>query len=440
MSQLTYEDYKERVDIKDLLEYAGYRFNRRDGLRYPTFVRTDSLGKHIKGDKFIVTANGKCCFKPPEQRNYNVISFIKEHADLFPEYSYGMDKDKLVNMVCRKILGQPLETEWSQVQEAQKDVKFSLDDYEIVHYDRSDKENVKLFFPYFKQRGIDLLTQAAFADSVCLSTNIRRKDGKRFTNIAFPFRTPSSDTVVGLEVRSVKHSDGTSFKGKALGTDSVDGLWIASPNHTVLDKARDVLWFESAYDAMAFYQIMRKSAYDEKNLVRQEMDEGMISKGEAEQRLNDLDGLLSRFKDAVYLSTGGSPSDQQFKGVLKVTPEARHLLAFDNDKAGKMYCFNFLMNKENRFFNSYTSPDGHLVFIDRTRPAQSERYDFNPSTVTVEEFCDRLGLKPENVGRMAPSPGYKDWNDQLLDKPMKEEEEQVQEENEGVRQHKGLHR
>jgi len=40
----------------------GYHLNKRDGLRYPSYVRMDSEGRRIRGDKFIVMPNGKCCF------------------------------------------------------------------------------------------------------------------------------------------------------------------------------------------------------------------------------------------------------------------------------------------------------------------------------------------------------------------------------------------
>lgn len=437
-NQLTYEDYKDRIDIKDLLVHAGYHFSRRDGLRYPAFVRTDDQGRRIKGDKFIVTGNGKCCFRPPEQRNYNVISFIKEHPFLFPEYQAGMDKDRLVNVVCRKMLGQPAEGEWVQIRDNVPDVKFDLHDYDIVRFNAEDSDTMKLFYPFFRQRGIDPLTQKSFADNIWLSTNIRRSDGKRFTNIAFPFRTPLSDEVVGLEVRSVKHTDGSSFKGKALGTDSVNGLWIASPNQTALKDAKDVFWFESAYDAMSYFQIIRKSVYEDKNLARDEFKEGMITESDLKTRFKELDAILKRHKEAVYLSTGGSPSEQQFKGVLKANPEACHLLCFDNDKAGQMYVFNFLMHKENKFFNSYATPEGKIAVIDRTQPGDNRRFEFDPVRTSMTEFCLQLGLNLEKVDRLSPFPEYKDWNDQLLDKKMEQEEEATLEED-GEERRQGLH-
>ena len=86
MGQLSYEDFKDKLSIQDVLIDAGYTLNKRDGLRYPSYVRLDSTGRRIRGDKFVVTGNGKCCFQPPVMKNYNIISFIKEHPN-FPATS-----------------------------------------------------------------------------------------------------------------------------------------------------------------------------------------------------------------------------------------------------------------------------------------------------------------------------------------------------------------
>mgnify|MGYP004576308323 CR=1 FL=1 len=85
-NELTYNDFLQRLNIQELLVDAGYQLNKRDGLRYPSYVKVDSHGQRVRGDKFIVTGNGKCCFQPPEQKNYNVIGFIKEHPTLFDDY------------------------------------------------------------------------------------------------------------------------------------------------------------------------------------------------------------------------------------------------------------------------------------------------------------------------------------------------------------------
>ena len=58
---LTYKDFLQRLNIQDVLIDAGYQLNKQDGLRYPSYITTDSDGRRVHGDKFLVTANGQCC-------------------------------------------------------------------------------------------------------------------------------------------------------------------------------------------------------------------------------------------------------------------------------------------------------------------------------------------------------------------------------------------
>ena len=289
-SELTYDDFLDRLSIQEVLVDAGYHLNKRDGLRYPSYVRTDSEGRRVRGDKFIVTQNGKCCFQPPQQKVYNVISFIKEHPEMFSENKVGMSPDRLVNLVCNRLLNQPIEDRPSKITEPRKDGKpFNLNDYDIHKFNPQDRETQKRFYPYFKFRGIDLYTQYAFHRHFCLATKHR-----------------------------------------------TDGLTFANLTGEPLDKASEIVWFESAYDAMAEYQI---------NPVKM-----------------------------VYVSTGGTPTEGQMRGLLSVTPNARHYLGFDKDDAGRQFVANF------------------------------------------RKVAAEMGFRHEHVQAYHPLGCYKDWNDALLNK------------------------
>ena len=63
---------------------------------------------------------------------------------------------------------------------------------------------------------------------------------------------------VGFEERGYPHKDGSARKGMAAGTNASEGVWIASPKNTALKVSQRVYVFESAYDAMAFYQIQMR--------------------------------------------------------------------------------------------------------------------------------------------------------------------------------------
>ena len=192
--EFTQDDFLQRIDIRDVLLDAGYRQNRRFGLRLSSFIRTDSEGKRIRGDKFVITQHGKCCCQPPRQKEYNVVSFIKEHPALFAEYREGIDPNRLVNLVCSRLLNIPVEDK--------QDLRpFDIADYDLCPFSPQDRETQKTFYPYFKNRGIDLCTQSAFHRHFCLATK-HGADGAAYTCLAFPLTLPKDGgTVVGFEGR-----------------------------------------------------------------------------------------------------------------------------------------------------------------------------------------------------------------------------------------------
>lgn len=400
MAELTYDDFKSRVSIQDVLTDAGYRLNRRDGMRYPSYVRIGSDGNRVRGDKFIVTANGLCCFQPPERKNYNVISFIKEHPDLFAEYRPGMSKDRLVNLVCNRLLNNPMPERRETTERSRRDsVNFNIDNYDVKGFRNEDWESQKQFYPYFKNRGINLDTQRAFSDHFFLATK-NRNDGKSYTNLSFPLTLASfpGKEIVGLEERSRPNAEGkTAYKGMAAGSNAAEGLWIArleghrsDMGYTKpISAAEDVYWFESAFDAMAFYQIAkadRKTGYHD-------------------------------YGNAVYVSTGGSPSNRQFSTMIKATPNAIHHLCFDRDRAGQIFAVNFAMQHAGRVFTSYQTQDKKsLIVNDMTNGLK--RHVFPLESFDFNEICDKLGIDRRNIGYEPCNARYKDWNDQLLDKPI----------------------
>lgn len=359
---LTYDDFLQRLNIQDILIDAGYRLNRRDGLRYPSYVRTDSEGRRIRGDKFIVTANGQCCFQPPQQKLYNIISFIKEHPHLFAEYRAGISPDRLVNLVCCRLLNHPIEERSTRIIQPRRDIRpFNIDNYELHKFNPQDRETQKRFYPYFKNRGIDLYTQYAFHRYFFLATR-HREDGTAYTNLSFPLIQPKEpDKTVGFEERGRPRMDGSgSYKGKAEGSNSNEGLWAASPAHTKPADAKDIYWFESAYDAMAYYQLHQKGNKD--------------------------------LRKAVFVSTGGAPSRQQFKGMIEAAPQASHHLCFDRDRAGRIYAVTFALVHDGREFTSFT-PEADMLVIQETG-TEKQRHEIKLEPYDFDKIAGTLGIEP----------------------------------------------
>ena len=202
-----------------------------------------------------------------------------------------MSPDRLVNLVCNRLLNHPVADRDIRIIQPKRDVKpFDMADYDIHQFNPQDRATQKKFYPFFKHRGIDLYTQYAFHRNFCLATK-HREDGMKYTNLAFPLTVPKdTGQVVGLEERGRPRMDGSgSYKGKAEGSNSSQGLWIASPAKTTLTEAKHIYWFESAYDAMAYYQL---------------------------HQANDKD-----LRKAVFISTGGNPTVEQ----MRVSSRSRFL-------------------------------------------------------------------------------------------------------------------
>lgn len=62
---LTYDDFLQRLNIQDVLIDAGYHLNRRDGLRYPSYVRIDSEGPAYPRRQVHRDATGKMLLPSP---------------------------------------------------------------------------------------------------------------------------------------------------------------------------------------------------------------------------------------------------------------------------------------------------------------------------------------------------------------------------------------
>ena len=446
-----FEDYRNRLNIRDVLTDAGYTLHKRDGLRYPAYVRLDNDGRRIRGDKFIVMPNKNCCFQPPTIKLYSVTSFIWEHPNLFPEYNQGMKESALVHKVCQRLLNIPVEQRNQNVLAPTRDAKpFNIKDYKIERFHPDEADSQKPFYAFFKSRGIDFATRCAFHRNFFLASKTA-DNGASYKTLSFPMYIPGHpEKCVGLEERGYPRKDGSARKGMAAGTNASEGLWMASPKDTELKDAKDVYVFESAYDAMAFYQL------------RMQKDSGLDYN--ARQNL----------KSAVFVSTGGNPSYGQIQGLVKAAPGATFHLGFDNDLAGKQFVFNFesIVQKMNPLHPESVSSDmkgfiesfkegitstKELLDIDDDRyaelpeglqklylaydSARNEAWEYHYSPFLCkedkQEAAERMNkayqefkqvlfqklhvqdgqdLNPIGIVRELPSEGYKDFNDELLEK------------------------
>ena len=237
--------------------------------------------------------------------------------------------------------------------------------------------------------------------------------------------------IVGLEERSRPNAEGkTIYKGMASGSNASEGVWIARlENHKSdqgfskpLGEAKHVYWFESAYDAMAYYQMNYEQLVDTIDCYKQMQSEGTYA---GDKEIRDFTKELEDLGNSVFISTGGNPSRGQFASLIAETPRAHHHLCFDRDKAGQQFALMFAMQKEGRVFSTHLKPDkSQIVITDLTK--KFERYELNMEPFEFYRMCQVLGLKGKDYSYNPCDGMYKDYNDELLQKPMQQEEQSRQ--------------
>lgn len=314
MTELTFDDYNRMIKIQELLEDAGFKQYLKDGKTRPSYYQTDDQGRRIHGTNYIVNPVRNNCFHRGEQHTFRPVDFIVVHPEMFAEWNSKTDnRYYLAHLVCRRILNMPEEARrTTYALNSPTRVKFDIDSYQRHTLDPKDRLSWKAFYPYFAHRKISGKTQNAFKAHFFITEKSTPTGAITLKNLSFPMYRPNDlKTPVGLEVRGMGKKDGTSYKGMASGSDHSTGMWIAplgTAAGTDLSNAKHVYWFESAYDAMAYYQ------------------------------LHSQDETV---KNGVFISTGGNPTEAQMKGMIKATTLSAHHLCFDNDEAGNNYAASF---------------------------------------------------------------------------------------------------
>jgi hypothetical protein len=272
---------------------------------------------------------------------------------------------------------------------------FNLDDYldkagiheakefDASRYDRlNTAERIDHVMTFFEQRGLSRETAEVFAPFMELVRKKADEDGasqKAIFNLGFPYHIPGSTDIVGYEIRGYK-----GFKGKAEGTNSSSGLWLAEPDAThgngtapLPHQIRKVYFFESAFDAMAFWQINHQSM--------------------------DLSGCL-------FASTGGSFSDQQITETMAYYRHAQAVDCFDNDLAGRIYGIRMASMLAGRHQNIVKTDDGVRISQDGKEVVLKE------CEMTLHEVAKHFSVS-KRVSLWKPPKEYKDWNDVIMDRP-----------------------
>ena len=367
---------KERVGIDDVAYSLGYRINRAAGIgRFIEMILPDGNGGHTDS---IVIRNpqdkaGQFYFRHNGFGKGDVIAFIQENINRFNET--GKNQWEIVGKVLKKLANEPVPeiSDGTYLGRIGYPGRQSFEPERWVTQPMS--EHIKNAMSFMTPRGFSQKTVETFAPHFVRIRDTQSKSFKDF-NIGFPYHMPGNDEVVGYEIRGFGQ-----YKSKATGTNSTTAAWIVDLSSIENPRAvRNVYFAESAYDIMAFYQVNRLKLDTERS---------------------------------VFVSIGGSFSDQQIKTVMNHYVNARAVDCFDNDMAGQVYGIRMAELLDNKSM--------HIVRTDEGVRLSVEGKDIllPPDKATLSELGKHVKLSGR-VFQWKPPREFKDWNDVIMRKPWRQ--------------------
>lgn len=368
--KVNFKDLKSRVGIDDIAYALGYRLDRKAGVgKYIELVLGDGTNRR---DTIIVSNprdKAAQTFFRRDGSKGDVVTLIRENLDSF--FVTGKDEWQKIAKVMARFANMP-EPEYKKDREYVKSASvshtFDSSRYEVKQVDPD--RIPRLFF----QRGIADETVKAMAPFISL---IRDKRNENFDgyNIGFPYTEEVDSKVQGYEIRGMG-----GYKSKAAGTNSSSAAWVAYLSGGNNGLVRNVFFFESAFDAMFFYQMNRA-------------------------RLGS---------NIALVSLGGTFSDRQVNGVMERFLNARAFDCFDNDLAGRIYGLRMMALLENIPLKITKTDMGLKV------EAKGKSIEVDTDRSLIPQVSSALSLR-YRMGQWLPPKAFKDWNDCLLNKPMKPE-------------------
>ena len=366
-----YKAFKEKVGVDDVASYLGYKLDRKAGIgKYVEYNIRDGRGHKV--DSIIIShpnaKSNQTYFHRNGASGGDAISLIREHIDSFG-VTGSSEIEKLRAVMAKLANDDSLAAKAEDRYKEQKAQTFDIKRFQM----ESAAEHFDAMMSFFKNRGIDEETVRVFLPYLMRVTDTEAQ--YKYKDLAFPYTQPGSEKIEGFELRGYNN-----FKQKAPGTNSSSAAWIADFTHEQPDNARNVYFFESGYDAMAFYQVNKS-------------------------RIN--------LETSVFVSTGGTFSSLQVKGITGYYSQAKYWDCFDNDVPGILYGIRMEALLDGRFVNIVTTDDS-IIF-----QKGADEIRLNKEDISLNKVREKLGMERHVCVWKAPK-AFKDWNDVTMNRTIKD--------------------
>lgn len=374
--KVDFKHLKSKVGVDDIAYHLGYRLDRAAGIgRYIEMVLPDGSGG-VRDKIVIQNPNNKAeqlFFRRDGSKMKDVISLIQENINTF--HVTGTSLWEKTAQVMAHFANEPI-PEYGNSAYLYKagytgEQVFDPKRYEAQPFSGTNRYIMR----ELANRGFTEDTIRTFSPVLM---EVRDTHNTKFVqpNLGFPYREPGKDEVVGFEIRGYN-----GWKGKAAGTNSNSAAWIVDlSHHQDRDAVQNVYFAESGYDIMALYQANRQKLCKE---------------------------------CAVFVSLGGTFSEKQITGIMQYYTQARAIDCFDNDLPGRVYGIKMAALLEN--IPVAVIKSGREVQIT----SGNKEIRLDEEKVSLAEFRKNFPVRYK-IGQWKAPSFYKDWNDVVINKPVKE--------------------
>lgn len=364
--KVKFKELKARVGIYDVAYSLGYRLDKKAGVgKYVELVLGDSRNRQ---DTIIVSNRrdkASQTFFRRDGSKGDVVTLIRENLDRF--VVSGDNEWQKVAKVMARFANMP-EPEYKQERDYYRRAGHTSD-FDPNRYETKtiDSANIPRLF---SQRGISDETVRTMSPFLTLIRDTKNENFDGY-NVGFPY-TDTNNEVRGYEIRGMG-----GYKSKAAGTNSSSAAWVADMTQGDSVMVKSVFFFESAFDAMAFYQMNRATLP----------------------------------MNLALVSLGGTFSDGQITGVMQRFPNAKAFDCFDNDVAGRIYGLRMMALLEDIPLKITKTDKGLMV------EAKGKNIEIDTQRPIISQVSKSLSIR-HRMGQWLPPKVFKDWNDCLMNKPM----------------------
>lgn len=360
---MTFDEFRSKISIAEIAEKLGYTQDLGAGKRHLVYYLGD---KSSPEEEIIIYPEKNTYFsrKSSIEDKGNLINFVLNRLDRFNTSEKGF---RGVNEVLNQYLGSDFHVKYTtSINNSSKPAE--IKPFNIQYW--KPRSVAPSSIEYLKsRRKLSLQTINDFKSRYHLYTVGTNQ------HVGFPFRKPGQMEITNFEMRNYFPANNQNFKGFCSGGDKAHSCWIA--NFVPYEKVTDVYIFESAIDAMSFYEINH----------------------------------FTKETTSALVSTGGHVTQAQITGIQSLFPTVKWHSCTDNDATGNAFDVAIAYYLEGKECKVYANPlPGEIEkTIHISLPGKTE-ISYSEKLFSSKEYLQENNITGIEI--IKPDRG-KDWNEQL---------------------------